>query len=81
MTNSPQTSALMKQHANEHTDWMLTADSVARLCARMEHERNIALKALTTINRMDTSQDASPAQCGAVLVAMDALQAIKHTNP
>ena len=46
MTNSPQTSALMKRHAEECTDWMLTADSVARLCARMEHERNVAIKAL-----------------------------------
>jgi hypothetical protein len=81
MTNSPQTSALMKRHAEECTDWMLTADSVARLCARMEHERNIALEALTAINRMDTSQDASPNQCGAVLVAMDALQTIKDANP
>ena len=81
MTNSPQTRALIKYHAEACTDWMLTADSIAGLCARVERERNIACEALTAISRMDTSQDALPAQCGAVLVAMDALQAIKDANP
>ena len=40
---------------------------------QMERERNEARKALREIASLDTSQDASPQQCGAVLVAMNAL--------
>ena len=40
---------------------------------QMERERNKARKALREIASLDTSQDASPQQCGAVLVAMNAL--------
>ena len=38
---------------------------------------DIAIEALDVIAGLDTSQDASPQQCGAVLIAMDALQKIK----
>jgi anthranilate phosphoribosyltransferase len=40
---------------------------------RVERERDEARKALREIASLDTSQDASPQQCGAVLVAMNAL--------
>ena len=40
---------------------------------QMERERDEARKALREIASLDTSQDASPQQCGAVLVAMNAL--------
>ena len=40
---------------------------------QMERELNEARKALREIASLDTSQDASPQQCGAVLVAMNAL--------
>jgi hypothetical protein len=35
------------------------------------------IDALKEIAKMDTSQDASPQQCGAVLIAMNALEDIK----
>jgi hypothetical protein len=40
---------------------------------KLERERNEARKALHQIASLDTSQDASPQQCGAVLIAMNAL--------
>jgi hypothetical protein len=40
---------------------------------QMERERDEAREALREIASLDTSQDASPQQCGAVLVAMNAL--------
>ena len=40
---------------------------------QMERDRDEARKALREIASLDTSQDASPQQCGAVLVAMNAL--------
>lgn len=36
-----------------------------------------AIDALNEIAKMDTSQDASPQQCGAVLIAMNALEKIQ----
>jgi hypothetical protein len=36
-----------------------------------------AMDALKEIAKMDTSQDASPQQCGAVLIAMNALEGIE----
>ena len=50
-------------------------DSTARLIAAAP----AMLEALRYIASLDTSQDASPAQCSAVLVAMDAID--KATQP
>ncbi len=41
---------------------------------QMERERNEARKALQEIASLGTSQDASPQQCAAVLLAMNALE-------
>lgn len=60
-------------------------------CHKLRGERNLARKladsamfeadryrgALNKIASMDTSQDASPQQCGAVLIAMNALEGIE----
>jgi hypothetical protein len=40
---------------------------------RLERERNHMREALEEIASLDTSQDASPEQCGAVLIAMNTL--------
>lgn len=40
---------------------------------RLERESEVYRDALRYIARLDTSQDASPAQCSAVAVAMEAL--------
>jgi hypothetical protein len=53
----------------------------ADLARRLERSLNDATKALKAIAGMDTSQDASPGQCAAVLLAMFALDKIKDANP
>ena len=78
MNRQPETDALLES-LNE--DWDVEFAALTSHAYRLENQRNIAVKALKVIAGMDTSQDASPNQCGAVLVAMDALQAIKDTNP
>jgi hypothetical protein len=44
------------------------------LANKLERERDEARKALHEIASLDTSQDASPQQCAAVLLAMNALE-------
>ena len=53
----------------------------ADFARRLEQSLNTAAKALKAIAGMDTSQDASPNQCAAVLLAMFALDKIKDANP
>jgi hypothetical protein len=43
------------------------------LANKLERERDEARKALHEIASLDTSQDANPQQCAAVLLAMNAL--------
>lgn len=50
-----------------------SAIELARLYDRAAQRIAVLERALRYIARLDTSQDASPAQCSAVLVAMDAL--------
>jgi hypothetical protein len=46
-------------------------------CQRLERERNKMREALEEISSLDTSQDASPQQCEAVLIAMNTLEGIE----
>jgi len=44
---------------------------------KLERERDQMRKALEEIATLDTSQDASPQQCEAVLIAMNTLEKLK----
>jgi hypothetical protein len=51
--------------------------AITRACKDVSEMLDKAIYALKEIAKMDTSQDASPQQCGAVLIAMNALEEIK----
>lgn len=55
------------------TEIGLYIDTVCDIAKRVERERDEAREVLRQIASMDTSQNASPQQCGAVLMAMNAL--------
>ena len=67
MSNTPETDAAVLDSDGQ---WSFV---LKECCQRLERERNELRKALEEIASLDTSQDASPQQCEAVLIAMNAL--------
>lgn len=67
MSNTPETDAAVLDSDGQ---WSFV---LKECCQRLERERNELRKALEEVASLDTSQDASPQQCEAVLIAMNAL--------
>lgn len=51
--------------------------SLVVLCKKLERERDKLKVAIREIASMDTSENSSPQQCGAVLIAMNTLEKLK----
>jgi len=68
MSDTPETNA--EELVQMGQDWTFVNADFAR---KLERERDHMRVALEEIASLDTSQDASPQQCEAVLIAMNAL--------
>jgi hypothetical protein len=73
MSDTPETDVLLSNQVFYRIPPDECCDQLQTLCERLERELNQMRKALEKIASLDTSQDASPQQCGAVLIAMNAL--------
>ena len=77
-SNTPRTDKLLEEQVYFMTD-VRTANQLAHmLCRKLERELNVCHEALLYISSLDTSQDASPLQCSAVAVAVEALENKKY---
>ena len=74
MSDTPETDAFIEAL---NDDWDYEFAALTSHAKKFERELNRLRSALKNIASMDTSQDASPQQCGAVLIAMNALENIK----
>ena len=70
MSDTPETDAVI---AALNDDWDYEFASLTSHAQKLERELNRLRNALREIASMDASQDASPQQCGAVLIAMSVL--------
>jgi hypothetical protein len=71
MSDTPETDAFIEAL---NDDWDYEFAALTTHAKKLERERDEARKALHEIASLDTSQDASPQQCAAVLLAMNALE-------
>jgi hypothetical protein len=69
MSDTPETDAAWRELRENNR-----VQPLLYLANKLERERDEARKALHEIASLDTSQDASPQQCAAVLLAMNALE-------
>jgi hypothetical protein len=70
MSDTPKTDAFIE---GLNDDWDVEFAALTSHAKQLERDLNKARKALQEIASLDTSQDASPQQCCAVVIAMDAL--------
>jgi hypothetical protein len=70
MSDTPETDAFIE---GLNDDWDYEFAALTSHAKQLERNLNKARKALQEIASLDTSQDASPQQCAAVLLAMNAL--------
>ena len=77
MNKQPETEAFID---SLNDDWDVEFAALTSHAYRLEWQRDVAVKALKAIAGMDTSQDVFRNQCGAVLLAMFALDKIKDAN-
>jgi hypothetical protein len=71
VSDTPETDAFIEAL---NDDWDYEFAALTTHAKKLERERDEARKALHEIASLDTSQDASPQQCAAVLLAMNALE-------